>query len=64
MRRGTEDQRDTAGVETIATLNRVLDLDSQTGPQSQKKSCLKTVVGVGVCVLVGVSLKQELYRVL
>ena len=47
--RGAEDQRDAVGVETMETLNNLLDLESQTAPLLCKKSCLKKVVAVGVC---------------
>ena len=47
--RGADDQRDAAGVETMKKLNNLLDLESQSGPQLCKKSCLKKFVVVGVC---------------
>ena len=49
MMRSADDQRDAACVETMETLNNLLDLESQSGPQLCKKSCLKKVVAVGVC---------------
>ena len=66
--RPSEDQRDTAVVEAIEVLNSLVETEAQAGsqnqPVSQGRTLLKKVVVVGVCILLGLSLILELYRVL
>ena len=66
--RPSEDQRGTAVVEAIEVLNSLVDTEAQVGsqyqPVSQERTFLKKVVVVGVCILFGLSLTLELYRVL
>ena len=64
----SEDQRDTAVVESIEVLSSLMETEAQAGsqhqPVSQERTLLKKVVVVGVCILFGLSLTLELYRVL
>ena len=64
----SEDQRDTAVVEAIEVLNNLVETEAQIGPQHQpvpgERTLLKRVVVVVVCILLGLSLILELYRVL
>ena len=64
----SEDQRDTAVVEAIEILNNLVETEAQIGPQHQpvpgERTLLKRVVVVVVCILLGLSLILELYRVL
>ena len=66
--RPSEDQRDTAVVEAIEVLNSLVETEAQVGsqhqPVSQERTLLKRVVVVGLCILLGLSLTLELYRVL
>ena len=64
----SEDQRDTAVVEAIEVLNNLVETEAQVGPQHQpvprERTLLKRVIVVVICVLLGLSLTLELYRVL
>ena len=63
----SEDQRDTAVVEAIEVLNNLVETEAQVDPQQpvpRERTLLKRVIVVVVCVLLGLSLTLELYRVL
>ena len=64
----SEDQRDTAVVEAIEALNTLVEteaqIDSHHQSVSQAGALIKRVVVVGVCMLVGISLILELYRLI
>ena len=63
----SEDQRDTAVVEAIEVLNNLVETEAQVDPQQpvpRERTLIKRVIVVVVCVLLGLSLTLELYRVL
>lgn len=63
----SEDQRDTAVVEAIEVLNNLVETEAQVDPQQpvpRERTLLKRVIVVVICVLLGLSLTLELYRVL
>ena len=63
----SEDQRDTAVVEAIEVLNNLVETEAQVDPQQpvpRERTLLKRVIVVVVCILLGLSLTLELYRVL
>ena len=63
----SEDQRDTAVIEAIEVLNNLVETEAQVDPQQpvpRERTLIKRVIVVVVCVLLGLSLTLELYRVL
>ena len=63
----SEDQRDTAVIEAIEVLNNLVETEAQVDPQQpvpRERTLIKRVIVVVVCVLLGLSLILELYRVL